>query len=337
MTDLHTHILPRMDDGAPDTAASLAMLRMEAAQGVTGVALTPHFHRDRESIEQFLARRQAAWEHLSAAMEKTAEPFPDLVLGAEVAWMPNMNRWDDLEALCLGSSRYLLLELPFTLWNNSMIDQLYSLAAQSGVTPVLAHLERYLGRQKKEHIQELYRLNVPIQLSAGCLLHPMERWKLFRLLREGQSFFLASDCHGTQRRTPDLGPAAAVAKKRLTGDALETLLHRSDAIFTAATRSSPQRAQNRRGNMRRNENFILRRVADMSVIVPLGAAAEAFPGMISVNETGAFLWDLLEQEQTLQSLGDALCAVYSVEREQAEADAAAFLDKLRPVGAVDGL
>ena len=82
--------------------------------------------------------------------------------------------------------------------------------------------------------------------------------------------------------------------------------------------------------MRRNENFILRRVADMSVIVPLGAAAEAFPGMISVNETGAFLWDLLEQEQTLQSLGDALCAV-------AEADAAAFLDKLRPVGAVDGL
>lgn len=43
MTDLHTHILPRMDDGAPDTAASLAMLRMEAAQGVTGVALTPPF------------------------------------------------------------------------------------------------------------------------------------------------------------------------------------------------------------------------------------------------------------------------------------------------------
>ena len=49
MTDLHTHILPRMDDGAPDTAASLEMLRMEAEQGVTGVALTPHFHRDRET------------------------------------------------------------------------------------------------------------------------------------------------------------------------------------------------------------------------------------------------------------------------------------------------
>ena len=62
----------------------------------------------------------------------------------------------------------------------------------------------------------------------------MARWKLLRLLREGQSFFLASDCHGTQRRAPDLGPAADAAKKRLTEDALKALLHRSDAIFAAA-------------------------------------------------------------------------------------------------------
>lgn len=89
--------------------------------------------------------------------------------------------------------------------------------------------------------------------------------------------------------------------------------------------------------MRRNENFILRRVADMTVIVPVGAATEQFPGMISVNETGAFLWELLEQEQTLQSLGEALVLAYQVEQEQAEADASAFLEKLRPAGAVHGL
>ena len=89
--------------------------------------------------------------------------------------------------------------------------------------------------------------------------------------------------------------------------------------------------------MRRNENFILRQVADMTVIVPVGAATEQFPGMISVNETGAFLWALLEKEQTLQSLGEALAQTYQVEREQAEADAEAFLEKLKPAGAVDGL
>ena len=89
--------------------------------------------------------------------------------------------------------------------------------------------------------------------------------------------------------------------------------------------------------MRRNENFILRQVADMTVIVPVGAATEQFPGMISVNETGAFLWALLEKEQTLQSLGEALARTYQVERKQAEADVNAFLEKLKPAGAVDGL
>ena len=89
--------------------------------------------------------------------------------------------------------------------------------------------------------------------------------------------------------------------------------------------------------MRRNENFILRQVADMTVIVPVGAATEQFPGMISVNETGAFLWELLDKEQTLQSLGEALAQTYQVERKQAEADVKAFLEKLKPAGAVDGL
>ena len=60
MTDLHTHILPGMDDGAKDAAAAAAMLRMEAEQGVTGVALTPHFYRADETPERFLARRGAA-------------------------------------------------------------------------------------------------------------------------------------------------------------------------------------------------------------------------------------------------------------------------------------
>jgi protein subunit release factor B len=55
MTDLHTHILPGMDDGSPDVETSIAMLRMEAEQGVHTVVLTPHFYRDRERPEHFLS------------------------------------------------------------------------------------------------------------------------------------------------------------------------------------------------------------------------------------------------------------------------------------------
>ena len=89
--------------------------------------------------------------------------------------------------------------------------------------------------------------------------------------------------------------------------------------------------------MHRNENFILRQVADMTIIVPVGTATERFPGMISVNDTGVFLWDMLETEQSVQSMSEALTEEYQVEREQAEADVKAFLAKLEQAGAVDGL
>ena len=238
MTDLHTHILPGMDDGAADTAAGLRLLRMEAEQGVTGVALTPHFYRNRETPEQFLARRQAAWERLcgriGALPPEEAAALPQAVLGAEVAWMPNLDRWDGIERLCIGKSRYLLLELPFTPWNSTVIGQLHALLGRGTVTPVLAHLERYLGTQKREHIRELLDLGVPIQLSASCMLRAVERWRTVRLVRGGGSFLLASDCHDPGGRKPDLGPATAAARRRVGPEMLEALLSQSDRIFAAA-------------------------------------------------------------------------------------------------------
>jgi hypothetical protein len=88
--------------------------------------------------------------------------------------------------------------------------------------------------------------------------------------------------------------------------------------------------------MRRNPDFLLRDVAGTKVIVPIGAAVTAFPGMITVNDTGAYLWELLETEQTVDSLADALLARYEVAWEQAKADVEMFLEKLQPTGAVVG-
>ena len=89
MTDLHTHILPGMDDGAPDVETSLAMLREEARQGVDTVVLTPHFYRDRERPEHFLARRARAADRLNSAIQalpgEERRAMPRLILGAEVA------------------------------------------------------------------------------------------------------------------------------------------------------------------------------------------------------------------------------------------------------------
>ena len=88
--------------------------------------------------------------------------------------------------------------------------------------------------------------------------------------------------------------------------------------------------------MRRNSDFLLRDVAGTQVIVPVGEAVTAFPGMITVNETGSYIWQLLETEQTVQTIAEALVDCYEVTPEQAMADVEAFLAQLQPTGALLG-
>lgn len=86
--------------------------------------------------------------------------------------------------------------------------------------------------------------------------------------------------------------------------------------------------------MKQCPNFLLRDVADSLVLVPVGAATERFPGMITLNETGKLLWEALETEQTLDSLTALLLEEYAVTREQAYRDVEAFIKKLCAAGAV---
>ena len=86
--------------------------------------------------------------------------------------------------------------------------------------------------------------------------------------------------------------------------------------------------------MKRNPDFLLREVADTLVVVPVGQASINFPGMITLNATGAFLWELLETEQTVDSLVEKMVDRYEVEAEKARQDAEAFVAKLMPTGAI---
>ena len=86
--------------------------------------------------------------------------------------------------------------------------------------------------------------------------------------------------------------------------------------------------------MKRNPTFLLREVAGKQVVVPVGTASMEFAGMINLNAVGAYLWQQLETEQTLDTLTDALTERYEVAREIARADAEAFVESLTKVGAI---
>lgn len=86
--------------------------------------------------------------------------------------------------------------------------------------------------------------------------------------------------------------------------------------------------------MKRSSAFLLREVAGTLVIVPVGKAAVAFSGMITLNATSAYLWELLETQQTVKTLTDALVSRYAVEQSRAQEDVEEFIRKLMLVGAV---
>lgn len=86
--------------------------------------------------------------------------------------------------------------------------------------------------------------------------------------------------------------------------------------------------------MIRNENFLLQEVGGSQVLVPVGEAVGAFSGIVTLNGSGVYLWNILKTEQTENSLANALLDRYDVSREQAAADIEKFIVKLSSVGAV---
>ena len=88
--------------------------------------------------------------------------------------------------------------------------------------------------------------------------------------------------------------------------------------------------------MIRNSQFIKRSIGGKDVIIAVGEASKTFNGMIAVNATGAFIWDHLEKETTMEELVAVMVEHYDVDAATAEQNAAAFVAQLRGVGAVVG-
>lgn len=80
--------------------------------------------------------------------------------------------------------------------------------------------------------------------------------------------------------------------------------------------------------MKIKSGFMLRKVGGRNVVVAVGAASREFNGIIKLNETGAFLWELLKTERTPEELTAALLAEYDIGEDTAAADVGAFLKKL---------
>lgn len=232
--DIHTHILPGMDDGCKTPEEAVQLLQSSYEQGIRKIFLTPHYYPV-ESVDEFLARRNQAEKALYKAMEKVGGPFPELCMGAEVAYRAGICYQEDLQKLCLGNSQYLLLEMPFHVWGEEVIRTVRGISNVRGITPILAHIERYLSMQEKDVLERLLDQEILVQMNAARLLHFTSRGQARRLLNNGMVQLLGSDCHNTTGRTQNLAQAIEYLEKKGMYDVLEDISRRSRRIFREAT------------------------------------------------------------------------------------------------------
>lgn len=231
--DFHSHILPGIDDGSRSVAESLAMLRTAQAQGIQRIVLTPHFYPQRTTPEQFLAQRSQAFEQLRSAMDP-GEGLPQLCLGAEVYFYPHMSHSDALAQLRIEGTDCILVEMPTGAWTDRMYRELEAIPHNLGLTPIVAHVDRYLGRFRDYGIPDrLAELPVLVQANASFFLSRTSEAKAMRMLRRKQIHLLGSDCHNTADRAPNLGPALAQIRRRLGDDAIAWINENESDIFAA--------------------------------------------------------------------------------------------------------
>ena len=212
MVDFHTHILPGVDDGSQSVQESVELLQMLCEQGVHTVLATPHFFADRESVGEFLARRQAAYNALCAELP---QGMPKILLGAEVKYYSGISRMEELKRLCIGDSRLLLLEMPMSKWTQYTVKELLDLSSSRGITLVLAHIERYMSLQDPDVWDRLLEGGILMQVNASFFTSLRTRRRALSMLRRSRIHFLGSDCHRVRTRPPYIGDAVSAIEKRL--------------------------------------------------------------------------------------------------------------------------
>ncbi len=213
--DFHTHIIPRIDDGAKDIDTALAMLRTARNSGAEKVVLTPHYstHAD---IGEFFSLREKRVNQLKEAMRDNPEDYPEILVGAEVALDGSLTDIDDITPLLIEGTDLLLLELPYTAFSSWYNNVIYDIIVTHNVTPIMAHIERYFNNPKDiEKLSTLASFGVKFQVNAPSFLSHSGKRFIKALREQGLISAIGSDCHNLNTRSPDIEKVLALMEKKL--------------------------------------------------------------------------------------------------------------------------
>lgn len=225
MIDLHTHLLPAIDDGAGTVEEALELTKALYQQNIRIAVCTPHFYPAKASLEDFIEKRTQAMELLHYSKV-------ELIPGSETMLHEYLFHYPDLNPLCINNTRFLLLELPFTKkWEKEIFESIELLIRYYNIIPVIAHIERYPAvKRRKKSLRSLIDMGCLIQLNAASLFDKKLKHQALKYIRQGYIDVLASDCHNMTDRPSQLSKAFEQITKELGSSYRDKLVYNSQCI-----------------------------------------------------------------------------------------------------------
>lgn len=232
LVETHCHILPELDDGAKSIEESVKMVQKLQLQGAEKIISTSHYYSDSISLNDFVEKRNAAYSKLKQALP---EGSPEIILSAEIYISKFLFHNDDLSELCIGNSRYVLIEHPFSSsFSSQNYNRLANMCADYNVKPILAHIERYGALiEDKNKLDEFIALGCLTQVNINSFADASRhiKKKLFKYLESGRIHLIGSDCHNLTSRPPDYSAGAKAIKSKYGREAINILINNANNLI----------------------------------------------------------------------------------------------------------
>lgn len=199
--DIHTHIVPNVDDGSKSLNETRAMLEIAYQDGIRSIIATPHYILGRS------AGRERIREKYELLKEEAARISDDLYvyLGNELYYSSGiLDELQEGNAFTLAESRYVLVEFSVSASFREIKQGILDLM-MSGYRPILAHIERYQALKEIEVVDELSDTGCYFQINSSSFLGGfMDRRAKYckKLICSGYVHLIGSDCHNTKERRP---------------------------------------------------------------------------------------------------------------------------------------
>jgi protein-tyrosine phosphatase len=240
MIDLHSHILPCIDDGSNSLEMSLEMARIAVDDGITMMACTPHIYPG--LYMNNTAGIEAARDALQASLDENGIALK-LTTGADVHLVPGLlDGLRDGTVPTLHKTRYMLLEPSHHVAPPRFAESVFQLVA-AGYVPVITHPERLTWVEDNYQVfVDLTKQGAWMQVTAGALtglFGPRAKYWGERFLGEGLTHIIATDAHSSGRRVPVMSQARAIAERMLGKEEAQLLVEgRQTALLNDASPAS---------------------------------------------------------------------------------------------------